>query len=84
MRRGARGSDLAGVQRSVEKRLAISSPGLTSRRKQQQRWLKSLQRYLGNHVLTSDTTDNNFLEGSKYCKGAQTDANVSFFAEPPL
>jgi hypothetical protein len=39
---------------------------------------------VGNHVLTSDTTDNNFLEGSKYCKGAQTDANVSFFAEPPL
>ena len=38
---------------------------------------------VGNHVLTSDTKDNNFLEGSKYCSGAQTDANVSFFAEPP-
>jgi hypothetical protein len=39
---------------------------------------------VGNHVLTSDTKDNNFLEGSKYCRGAQTDANVSFFADPQL
>ena len=40
---------------------------------------KNGKKYKGNI-----TKDNNFLEGSKYCKGAQTDANVSFFAEPPL
>jgi hypothetical protein len=38
---------------------------------------------VGNHVLTSDTTDDNYLEGSKYCAGAQHAANVSFFHEPP-
>lgn len=31
---------------------------------------------VGNHALKSDTKDNNYLEV------AQTDANVSFFAEP--
>ena len=38
---------------------------------------------VGNNVLTSDTKDNNYLEGSKYCAGAQHARNVSFFAEPP-
>ena len=38
---------------------------------------------VGNNVLTSDTKDNKYLEGSKYCAGAQHARNVSFFAEPP-
>ena len=37
---------------------------------------------VGNHALKSDTKDNNYLEGNKCCACAQTDANVSFFAEP--
>ena len=38
---------------------------------------------VGNRVMTSDTEDNNYLEGSKYCAAAQHADNVSFFAEPP-